>query len=110
MKKIALVLMVAGLAAGTAFAGEIYGKITEGGVAVGETASVSAKCGAKTYPAQKTDKTGSYHLVVQESGKCALTVAIKGQSASLEVVSYDDPVQVDIVAEVKDGKLAVRRK
>jgi hypothetical protein len=110
MRKVAFIVMVVGLGAGTAVAGEIYGKITEGGVAVGESASVSVKCGAKAYPAQKSDKTGSYHLVVQEAGKCALTVTIKGQSASLDVVSYDDPVQVDIVAEVKDGKLAVRRK
>ena len=110
MRKAALIVMVVGFAAGTAVAGEIYGKITQGGVAVGEGASVSVKCGAKSYPAQKTDKTGSYHLVVQEAGKCALTVAIKGQSASIDVVSYDDPVQVDIVVEVKDGKLTVRRK
>jgi hypothetical protein len=110
MRKVAFIVMVVGLAAGTAVAGEIYGKITEGGAAVGEGASVSVKCGAKAYPAQKTDKTGSYHLVVEGAGKCALTVALKGQSASLDVVSYDDPVQVDIVAEVKDGKLAVRRK
>jgi hypothetical protein len=48
--------------------------------------------------------------VVKESGKCTLTVAYKGQSASLEVVSYDDPVQMDLVAETKDGKLAARRK
>jgi hypothetical protein len=109
MRKLAMILTVAGLAAGTAVAGEIYGKITEGGVAAGD-ASVSVKCGAKAYPAQKTDKTGSYHLVVQETGKCTLTLAMKGQSANLDVVSYDDPVQVDLVAEVKGGKLAVRRK
>ncbi len=110
MTKLVGIVMVAALAAGTAAAGEIYGKITEGGAPVGDAATVSVKCGAKAYPAQKTDKTGSYHLVVQESGKCTLTVALKGQSATLDVVSYDDPVQVDVVAEVKDGKLAVRRK
>ena len=110
MRKFALILTVVALATATSVAGEIYGKITEGGAAVGESATVSVKCGAKAYPGQKTDKTGSYHLNVQEAGKCTLTVALKGQSASLEVVSYDDPVQVDIVAEVKDGKLAVRRK
>jgi hypothetical protein len=98
------------LAAGTAVAGEIYGKITDGGATVGEGASVGVKCGAKAYPAQKTDKSGSYHLVVQEAGKCSLTVSYKGQSASLDVVSYDDPVQMDIAVEVKDGKLSARRK
>ena len=52
-----------------ASAGEVYGKITSGGAAVGEGAEVSAKCGAKTYPAVKTDKAGSFHLVVAENGK-----------------------------------------
>ena len=110
MRRVAMIVIVLGLAVPTASAGEIYGKITQGGAPVGDAATVSVKCGAKSYPAQKTDKTGSYHLVAQESGKCTLTVTLAGLSASLEVVSYDDPVQVDVVAEVKDGKLAVRRK
>ena len=110
MRKVALIVIVVAFAVVTAVAGEIYGKITEGGAPVGESATVSVKCGAKAYPAQKTDKTGSYHLAVQEAGKCTLTVVLKGQSATLDVVSYDDPVQLDIVAQVKDGKLAVRRK
>jgi hypothetical protein len=93
-----------------ATAGEIYGKITSGGAAVGEGTEVSAKCGAKTYPAVKTDKTGSFHLVVTETGKCTLTVTQKGQSASLEVVSYDEGAQADVVLETKDGKLSARRK
>lgn len=91
-------------------AGEMYGKITLGGAAVAEGTEVSAKCGDKTYPAVKTDKTGSFHLVIAESGKCTLTVTQKGQSASLEVVSYDEGAQADIVLEAKDGKLTARRK
>lgn len=94
----------------TARAGEVYGKITSGGAAVGEGTEVSAKCGGKTYPAVKTDKTGSFHLVVAETGKCTLTVTQKGQSATLEVVSYDEGAQADIVLETKDGKLSARRK
>jgi len=102
----ALLLALPALAA----AGEVYGKITVGGAAVGEGTEVSAKCGAKAYPAVKTDKTGSFHLVVTETGKCTLTVTQKGQSASLEVVSYDEGAQADIVLETKDGKLSARRK
>jgi hypothetical protein len=37
-------------------------------------------------------------------------VTQKGQSASLEVVSYDEGAQADIVLETKDGKLTARRK
>ena len=103
---LALLLAVPTLAS----AGEVYGKITSGGAAVGEGVEVSAKCGAKAYPAVKTDKTGSFHLVVAETGKCTLTVTQKGQSASVEVVSYDEGAQADVVLETKDGKLTARRK
>ena len=110
MKKLAtsfaMLLALPSLAA----AGEVYGKITSGGAAVGEGTEVSAKCGAKAYPAVKTDKTGSFHLVVAETGKCALTVTQKGQSATLDVVSYDEGAQADVVLETKDGKLTARRK
>jgi hypothetical protein len=98
------------VAAAPAVAGEVYGKIAAGSAPVGDAATVAAKCGAKAYPAAKTDKAGAYHLALAESGKCTLTVSYKGQSASLEVASYDDPVQVDIVLETKDGKLAARRR
>jgi hypothetical protein len=39
-----------------------------------------------------------------------MTVRYKQQSASLDVASYEDAVQVDLSVELKDGKLAVRRK
>ncbi len=110
MKKLATTLALLLALPTLATAGEVYGKITAGGAAVGEGTDVTAKCGAKAYPAVKTDKTGSYHLVVTETGKCTLTVTQKGQSADLEVVSYDDGAQADIVLETKDGKLSARRK
>ena len=93
-----------------ALAGEVFGKVAEGSASVGEAATVAAKCGAKSYPAAKTDKAGAYHLALAESGKCTLTVSYKGQTAALEVASYDEPAQVDIVLEMKDGKLAARRR
>jgi hypothetical protein len=109
MKKIATTFALLIALPTIAAAGEVYGKITSGGAAVGEGTEVSAKCGAKAYPAVKTDKTGSFHLVVAETGKCTLTVTQKGQTATLEVVSYDEGAQADIVLEVKDGKLTARR-
>jgi len=110
MKKIATTLALILALPTVAAAGEVYGKITLGGASVGEGTEVSAKCGAKSYPAVKTDKTGTYHLVVSEAGKCSLTVTQKGQSATLEVVSYDEGAQADIVLDAKDGKLSARRK
>ena len=110
MKKIVMPLVILFAIPSLVSAGELFGKITAGGVAVGEGTEVSAKCGAKAYPAVKTDKAGSFHLVVAETGKCSLTLTQKGQSASVEVVSYDDGAQADIVLETKDGKLSARRK
>src|SRR5262245_52868605 len=55
-----------------AFAGEMYGTITEGGKAVGEGVAVEAQCGSNSY-AVKTDKSGTFHLALKESGKCRLT-------------------------------------
>src|SRR5580765_7284549 len=105
MKKIATTFALFALLPTLASAGEIYGKVTSAGAAVGEGVEVSAKCGAASYPAVKTDKTGSFHLVVKETGKCTLTVSQKGQSAGVDVVSYDEGAQADIVLETKDGKL-----
>lgn len=92
-----------------ASAGEIYGKITLSNAAV-VGADVAAKCGDKSYPAVKTDKTGTYNLVVAEAGKCSLSIAHDGGTATVDVASYDDAAQADIVLEKKDGKLTARRR
>jgi hypothetical protein len=110
MRKLALALVVVAAASSPVLAGEVYGKILEGTASVGDGATVEAKCGAKAYPAVKTDKGGSYHLVLAETGKCTMTVKYKQQSASLEIASYDDAVQYDLALEMKDGKLTARRK
>ena len=98
------------MTAAPALAGEVYGKITFNNASVGAEASVAAKCGAKVYPGGKTDKGGSYHLALAETGKCNLTVAFKGQAATLEIASYDEPAQVDIALEMKEGMLTARRR
>jgi hypothetical protein len=93
-----------------ALAGEMYGTITEGGKPVGEGVGVEAQCGATSYPAVKTDKSGTYHLALKEKGKCHLTVRFKNQSPALDVASYDEGVQVDLVLEAKGGAYTLRRK
>jgi hypothetical protein len=98
------------LFASPALAGELYGTITEAGKPVGEGVMVEARCGQTSYPGVKTDKSGTYHLVVQEKGKCTLTVKHKNQAPSIEVASYDEGVQVDLVLEQKDGSYALKRK
>jgi hypothetical protein len=101
-------MLVAGSA--PALAGEVYGKVTMGGASVGAAATVAAKCGEKAYPAEPTDKAGRYHFIVGESGACSLIVTYKGASAALDMVSNEDAVQYDIALEMKDGKLAARRR
>ncbi len=93
-----------------AAAGEIYGKISFDGAAVGEGTAVAASCGGKAYPAVQTDKAGSYNLVVAETGKCTLTITYKGEAATMSVASYEDAAQADVALEKKDGKLAARRR
>lgn len=106
----AVALALAVTLAGTAFAGEIYGKITANNTAVPEGAEVAVTCGDRTFGPVKTDKGGSYHVVAEATGKCTLKVTVKGQTASISVASYDDGVQVDLVLEQKDGKLTLKRK
>jgi len=103
---LALLLVVPALAD----AGEIYGKVTVNGASAGEGTEVTAQCGAKSYPAVKTDKSGSFHVVVAETGKCTLTLKHKAESATVSVASYEDAAQADIVLESKDGKLTARRR
>ena len=110
MTKLVAIAVFCAAATTLASAGEVLGKITTAGASVGEGTEVAAKCGGKSYPAVKTDKSGSYHLVIAETGKCTLTVNYKGQSATLDVASYDDAAQADLVLESKDGKLTARRK
>jgi len=110
MKRTIGILASVALLSSAAFAGEIYGKITTAGAAVAEGTPVEVKCGGKAFPATKTDKAGAYHFGVEATGKCTISVKQKDQTASIEIAAYDEPVQVDIVLEMKDGKLTARRK
>jgi hypothetical protein len=98
------------LLAPPALAGEVYGTVSEGGKPVAEATAVEAKCGEHSYPAVKTDKAGSFRVVVQEKGKCTVTVRHKGQSPTLEFASYDEGVQVDLVLVAENGTYALKRK
>ena len=110
MKGPSLIVLALAVLAPVALAGEIYGKVSFNGAAVGEGATVAARCGAKSYPAVKTDRTGTYNLVVAETGKCTLTVTHQGKTATVDVASYDDAAQADIALELMDGQLTARRR
>lgn len=93
-----------------AFAGEIYGRVLMGSAPAAAGTTVGAKCGDAEYPAKPIDGKGTYHIIAGKTGKCTLTITAKGQSATVDVVSYDEPVEADIVLDAKDGKLSARRR
>ena len=92
-----------------AFAGEVFG-VVKGASGAVDGAELAAKCGDQAYGPVKTDKKGSYRLVIGQTGKCALTVTHDGKSATMNVVSFDDPTQSDVVLAVgADGTLTAKR-
>ncbi|HEV8198443.1 MAG TPA: hypothetical protein VGS03_00315 [Candidatus Polarisedimenticolia bacterium] len=103
-------VLAAALVGPAAFAGEIYGRVLSGNAAAPAGTTVGAKCAEADYAARPIDAKGSYHIVAGKTGKCTLTITMKGQSATVEVVSYDEPVEADIVLDTKDGKLSARRR
>jgi hypothetical protein len=101
-------LLMAGSAA-CLTAGELYGSITEAGKPTGAGAKVEITASGKVYAAE-TDKFGGYRIFVKEKGKCVLTIAVKDQSASADLYSYDKATRYDWMLESRNGKLSIRRK
>ncbi|HSV63739.1 MAG TPA: hypothetical protein VLH83_10385 [Chthoniobacterales bacterium] len=98
MKAIPLVLLALLSLATSAWAGEIYGAIKEGSQPV-KKALVEIKApNNKAYPGS-TDDLGNYRIIVEETGKCTITVQFNGQSAQGEVQSYPTPVRFNWLVE-----------
>jgi len=109
------------LGASNASAGRLFGDVKisgkpapEGMLITVQAAKPADKDKEKAAPAPvdsvKTDKVGSYKVMVKNEGKFKLTVHQGKQTAVLEVFSYKEPTRYDLVVEEKDGKLTVRRK
>jgi hypothetical protein len=109
MNKFIVLAIATSLVPALASAGEVFGVVKDTSGAVGG-ADVAAQCGGKSYGPVKTDKKGAYRLVIAQTGKCTLTVTHGGKSATLNVVSFDDATQSDVVLAVgPDGKLTAKR-
>ena len=108
IRSIALAALAALLPA-FANAGEVFGTVRVAAQPVGEGTQVAAKCGDKAYGPVSTDRKGAYRLVIAQVGKCTLTITHEGLSATVDVVSFDDAAQADIVLAVDGGKLTARR-
>jgi hypothetical protein len=118
--QVSAALIVIALGASNASAGRLFGDVKIGGKPAPEGVLITVQAAAnpadkeKSPPAPvdsvKTDKVGSFKVMVKNEGKCTLTVHVGKQTAVLEVFSYKEPTRYDLVVEEKDGKLTVRRK
>ena len=109
MKMVRLISLALMLGAASSFAGEIYGTIKEGQKPVGKGVPLEIKSGAKAYSAV-TDDFGNYRIIVEETGKCAITVQFKGQSIAGEIQSYWSAARFDWVLENTGGKYSLKRQ
>src|SRR5262245_60413682 len=92
-----------------AFAGKIYGSISEGGKPVAQGVKLEVTCGANNYSAQ-TDQYGGFNLFAKDTGKCVLKVLYQGQMPSIEINSFEGSVQYDLILEKQGAQYTLKRK
>ncbi len=109
MKRTSVLLLIILTFTPLAYAGKIYGSVSEGGKPVAQGVKVEVTCGANNYAAQ-TDAYGSFKLFVPDKGKCLLKVNHQGQTPSFEINSYEGSVQYDLILEKQGGQYTLRRK
>ncbi len=110
MNKLIAFAIATSLIPAVAGAGEVFGTVKGAAGPVGEGAEIAAQCGDQAYGPVKTDKKGAYRLVIGQTGKCTLTVTHDGKSATMNIVSFEDAAQSDVVLAVgADGKLTAKR-
>src|SRR5262244_2179941 len=107
-RQVLVLLLILGWAV-QAFAGKIYGSITEGGKPVAQGVKVEVTCGTTNYDAQ-TDAYGAFNLFAMDKGKCALKVFYQGQMPSIEINSFDGSVQYDLILEKQGNQYTLKRK
>lgn len=110
MKRLCVqIAMLLVLTASAAFAGEIFGTISEASKPVPAGVKVEVTTGGKSYSAE-TNEFGAFRLFVKEKGKCALKVHYKEQSPTFTVVSFDKSTRYDLVLHLDEGKYTLKRK
>jgi hypothetical protein len=109
MKIAMMVLVVVCVSAAVAFAGNLYGTITEGGKGIAQGSKIEITCGADKFNTE-TDANGGFKVFVKDQGKCELKLAYQGQSPTTEVNSFEGSVQYDLILEKKGTQYTLRRK
>jgi hypothetical protein len=97
------------LAVQAAFAGNVYGSVTENGKPVAQGVKLEVTCGGNKYNTE-TDANGTFKLFVKDQGKCALVVAYQGQSPTMDINSFEGPVQYDLILEKQGAQYTLKRK
>src|SRR5215467_13294803 len=89
--KAVVVMCLAVLCPISAFAGNIFGSLSENRQPV-KGADITVTCGSDTYQTRTRDD-GSYSLRPNEAGRCMFSVRYKDQTVETEVFSYDQPTR-----------------
>jgi hypothetical protein len=91
----------------SAFAGNIFGSLSENRQPV-KGADITVTCGSNTYQA-RTGDDGSYSLRANEPGRCMFSVKYKDQTVETEVFSYDQPTRYDFELVMTGGKYTLKK-
>lgn len=101
--------VAAGLWTASAWAGQMYGSVSEGGRGVG-AARIEIDCAGNVTPGE-TASDGSYRVNVPQEGRCTFTVILQQRRASIVVFSYPNPAKYDFeLVRRPDGNLELRRR
>jgi len=92
----------------SAFAGIIFGRLSENRQPV-KGADITVTCGSDTSQTQTGDD-GAYSLRANEAGRCTLSVKYKDQTVETEVFSYDQPTRYDFELVMTAGKYTLNKK
>jgi hypothetical protein len=87
--------------------GGIFGDLRLGDKYLADQA-LQLKCGDEVVEG-KTDKAGSFRLTVKGGGKCLLSVTYEKQTASLDVVVFEQPARYRLVLEKSGAKYVLKR-
>jgi hypothetical protein len=103
-RAVGALLALLGSWSASAWAGEVFGVITEAGKPLAK-AQVELVQGGDIH-VTTTDARGSYRLVLPKSGKAKLTVKTDTASPSIDIFSSERPLRYDLT--LAGGKLKRR--
>src|SRR5215813_6849473 len=92
----------------SAFAGIIFGRLSENRQPV-KGAVITVTCGSDTSQTQTSDD-GAYSLRANGAGRCTLSVKYKDQTVETGVFSYNQPTRYDFELVMIAGKYTLNKK